>query len=136
MGCAAGLKPQTIALPADASASPSSSRIVVDFPAPFGPNKHNCDHNTTVKYLANFRKIVKRCVQNGWLIRDPFLEFSRVKKEVERHALSIEELQVIGTKTFSIERLNQVRDIFLFSCYTGLAYADVQKLKRSELLPA
>ncbi|MFC5285303.1 site-specific integrase [Pedobacter alpinus] len=34
---------------------------------------------------------------------------------------------------FSIERLNQVRDIFLFSCYTGLAYVDAKKLKRSEI---
>ncbi|MHA4811192.1 site-specific integrase [Flavitalea flava] len=55
------------------------------------------------------------------------------KKEVERHALSNEELQALGNKKYPIDRLNHVRDIFLFSCYTGLAYADVQKLKRSEI---
>jgi hypothetical protein len=33
----------------------------------------NCSHNTTMKYLANFKKIVLICVQNGWLKRDPFL---------------------------------------------------------------
>ncbi|MHA4811644.1 site-specific integrase [Flavitalea flava] len=93
----------------------------------------NCDHNTTMKYLANFRKIVKRCLQNGWLLRDPFSGFSMAKKEVERHALSKEELQDLGNKKYPIERLNHVRDIFLFSCYTGLAYADVKKLKRSEI---
>jgi site-specific recombinase XerD len=92
-----------------------------------------CDHNTTMKYLANFRKIVKRCLQNGWLSRDPFLGFSLAKKEVERHALSSEELQALREREFSIDRLKLVRDIFLFSCYTGLAYADVQKLKRSEI---
>ena len=93
----------------------------------------NCDHNTTMKYLANFRKIVKRCLQNGWLTRDPFMGFSMAKKEVERHALSAEELQALGKKNYPMERLNQVRDIFIFSCYTGLAYADVHKLKRSEI---
>ena len=91
----------------------------------------NCDHNTTMKYLANFRKIVKKCLQNGWLARDP--GFSMAKQEVERHALSMEELQSIGKKNFEVERISQVRDIFLFSCYTGLAYADVKKLKRSEI---
>lgn len=93
----------------------------------------NCDHNTSMKYLANFRKIVKRCLQNGWLTRDPFMGFSMAKKEVERHALSIEELQSIAKKNFDTERLNHIRDIFLFSCYTGLAYADVKKLRRSEI---
>lgn len=92
-----------------------------------------CAHNTTMKYLANFRKIVKRCLQNGWLSRDPFMGFSLAKKEVERQALSAEELQSIREKNYATDRLNQVRDIFLFSCYTGLAYADVQKLKRSEI---
>jgi site-specific recombinase XerD len=93
----------------------------------------NCDHNTTMKYLANFRKIVKRCLQNGWLTRDPFMGFSMAKKEVERHALSKEELETLAKKKFAVDRLNQIRDIFLFSCYTGLAYADVKKLKRSEI---
>lgn len=93
----------------------------------------NCDHNTSMKYLANFRKIVKRCLQNGWLTRDPFMGFSMAKKEVERHALSIEELQSIAKKNFDTDRLNHIRDIFLFSCYTGLAYADVKKLRRSEI---
>jgi site-specific recombinase XerD len=93
----------------------------------------NCDHNTTMKYLANFRKIVKRCLQNGWLTRDPFMGFSMAKKEVERHALSNEELDTLAKKKFAVDRLNQIRDIFLFSCYTGLAYADVKKLKRSEI---
>jgi integrase len=55
------------------------------------------------------------------------------KKKVERHALSSEELQALREKEFSIDRLKLVRDIFLFSCYTGLVYADVQKLKRSEI---
>ncbi len=42
----------------------------------------NCNHNTTIKYIANFRKIVNRCIRNGWLDRDPFVRFKMTKKEV------------------------------------------------------
>ena len=56
------------------------------------------------------------------------------KREVERTALTQSELDRIFEKQFLAERLNIVRDIFLFSCYTGLAYVDVKKLKRSEII--
>jgi site-specific recombinase XerD len=94
----------------------------------------HCDHNTTMKYLSNFRKIVNRCIQNGWLSRNPFTGFKMTKREVERHALTQEQLDAISNKIFVSERLTQVRDIFLFCCYTGLAYADIQKLRRSEIV--
>jgi len=55
------------------------------------------------------------------------------KREVERVALTETELQAILDKKFRTERLEQVRDIFVFCCFTGLAYADIQKLKRSEI---
>ena len=92
-----------------------------------------CGHNTTMKYLANFKKIVLRCLKNGWLKRDPFLGYNMAKKEVERTALTEHELEKLSGKRFSIERLEIVKNIFLISCYSGLAYADVKKLKRSEI---
>jgi site-specific recombinase XerD len=93
-----------------------------------------CDHNSAMKYLSNFRKIVNRCLRNGWLESDPFFGFKMAKREVERTALTEIELQTITDKIFSVERLAIVRDIFLFSCYSGLAYADVKKLKKSEII--
>jgi site-specific recombinase XerD len=92
-----------------------------------------CGHNTTMKYLANFKKIVIRCLKNGWLQKDPFLGFNMAKREVERTALTEYELEKLSNIKFSIERLEIVKNIFLFSCYSGLAYADVLKLKRSEI---
>lgn len=92
-----------------------------------------CDHNTTMKYLSNFKKIVNICLKNGWLTRNPFLGYKLTKREVERPYLSQEELETISSKTFMTPRVNQVRDIFLFSCYTGLAYADLKKLSRTEI---
>jgi site-specific recombinase XerD len=92
-----------------------------------------CNYNTTVKYLQNFKKITKRAQHNGWLIQDPFATLKLTLKEVDRPYLTEVELLSIMEKTFPIERLAHVRDMFVFSCYTGLAYVDVHKLKRSEL---
>jgi len=66
-------------------------------------------------------------------MRDPFIGFNMALREVDREALTEEEMQIMSGKTFATDRLGQVRDAFLFSCYTGLAYADIHKLKRSEI---
>jgi site-specific recombinase XerD len=93
----------------------------------------HCDHNTTMKYIACVKKMAIRALRNGWLQRDPFMGFNLALREVEREALTAEELETMEGKNFGTDRLAQVRDIFLFSCFTGLAYADLQKLKRSEI---
>jgi site-specific recombinase XerD len=95
----------------------------------------NCAHNTTLKYISNLKKIVNGCIRKGWLTKDPFAGFKRTKQEVKRQALTEAELEKMASKVFPIARLNYVRDIFLFSCYTGLAYADVRKLRRAEIAP-
>ncbi|MCF2496783.1 site-specific integrase [Dyadobacter chenhuakuii] len=96
--------------------------------------KRNISHNTTMKYLVYFKKIVLLCVKSGWIVRDPFFAFSMAKQEVDRRPLDEIELAAIVEKKFPNERLRKVRDIFVFCCYTGLSYVDVQKLKRSEMI--
>ncbi len=93
-----------------------------------------CSHNTTVKYLANMKKIVLDCVKKGWLQRDPFLDFKMVKKDIPREALTESELDHVSKKIFSTQRLNLVRDLFIFSCYTGLAYIDVKNLDKNQII--
>ncbi|WPV00731.1 site-specific integrase [Mucilaginibacter sp. cycad4] len=92
-----------------------------------------CNHNSTMKYLSNFKKIVLIAVKNKWLPSDPFANFKFTKKPVQRLALTDHELNAIATKNFKNERLQSVRDIFIFSCYTGLSYTDVQKLRADEI---
>ncbi len=94
----------------------------------------NCNHNTSMKYLANFKKIVLIGLKKGWLTKDPFLGFKITKVEVEKPYLTQIELNNIYKKNFAADRLNLVKDIFVFCCYTGLAYADIHKLKRSEII--
>lgn len=96
-------------------------------------SERRCDHNTTVKYLSNFKKIVHIAIKNGWLGRDPFVGFKMTKREVDRRFLVEDELNRIINKTFSVSRMSQARDIFVFCCYTGLAYAGVKKLTREEI---
>jgi site-specific recombinase XerD len=93
-----------------------------------------CANNSAVKYLKNFKKIVRICIASGWLNSDPFVNYKAKVKVVDRVFLNSEELQRMAVKQFVTERLGQIRDIFLFSCYTGLAYADVYKLKAFEII--
>lgn len=92
-----------------------------------------CANNTAVKYIKNFKKIILLCIANGWLDKDPFLNYKAKLIQVERPYLSEAEIQAIYEKTFVSERLTQVRDVFLFCCYTGLAYADVKNLTKSHI---
>lgn len=85
-------------------------------------------HNTTMKYLRNFKKIVLIALKNEWILRDPFARYQMSLKEVKKDYLTKEELATLYAKEFEMERIEHVRDIFLFCCYTGLAYADIKKL--------
>ena len=93
----------------------------------------NCANNTAVKYLKNFNKIIKLCLANDWLDKNPFANYKSKVKEVERVYLTEDEIQSIIEKDFKTERLSLVRDIFLFSCFTGLAYIDVKNLTKSHI---
>lgn len=92
-----------------------------------------CSHNTAIKYITNFKKIIRICIGNGWLERDPFTNYKITLREVERECLSEAELDAVASKEFSTQRLEQVRDIFLFCCFTGLAYSDVKKLSKDHI---
>lgn len=92
-----------------------------------------CSNNTAVKYVRNFRKIIKICLDNDWLEKNPCSRYEGKMKEVERDFLTEEELEKIYKKRFSSERLQLVKDIFIFSCYTGLAYVDVKGLKKDHV---
>ena len=91
-------------------------------------SEENIDHNTTMRYIRNVKKIINDSVRNEWLTRNPFDGFKCSLKKVDRDILSMEEINLIQQKDFRIPRLAQVKDLFIFSCYTGLAYVDVMKL--------
>ncbi len=94
----------------------------------------NCSHNTSVKYITNFKKIVRIAYSNDWITKDPFFNWKGRLKIVDREFLTEEEIQTMVKKELHTVRLDQVKDIFIFCCFTGLAYADVKKLSQNNLV--
>ena len=91
------------------------------------------NHNSALKNIANMKKIVLDCVDNGWLAADPFAKFEMTRDEVDTVYLEEHELRAIISKKITNPRLCRVRDLFVFCCFTGLSFIDVKKLKRSEI---
>ncbi len=92
-----------------------------------------CNNNTTVKYLKNFKKIIRICLANGWLDRDPFVNYKSKVREVEREFLTMEQVYQLQNTQFQNEQHTLVKDIFIFSCFTGLAYIDVKNLTKANI---
>jgi site-specific recombinase XerD len=96
--------------------------------------EQKCSHNTTMGYIKKLRKIIRQCVAKNWLDKDPFMAFKITLTETHRTILNEEELQTVANKKFVSKRMDQVRDLFIFSCFTGLAYADVSKLTKQDIV--
>ena len=94
----------------------------------------NCQQNATVKHLKNFKRIIRIALLNHWIISDPFAEIHFKQTPTNRDFLLEEELQLILRKQFNIPRLETVKDIFIFCCFTGLAFTDVQHLTPEHIL--
>ena len=101
--------------------------FIMDFDF-FLRTQRSCKNNTSIKYIKNFQKIFNICLDNEWLTKDYFKKYKPKPTIVDRDYLTEPELHEVQSKKFVTPRLILVRDIFLFSCYTGLAYVDVQNL--------
>ena len=100
----------------------------------FLKSKRNCEHNTTIKYVVNFKKIIRIAYANEWITKDPFFHWKAAWKTKEKQYLTQTELDALRDKKSFLPRLDLVRDIFVFCCYTGLAYADVKLLKEDDIV--
>jgi len=92
-----------------------------------------CKLNTSSKYLKNLKKVINIGLNNGWISVNPFNGKKLPSENGDRVYLDKSELKKIEKKQFSVDRLNQVKDIFLFCCYTGLAFVDVLGLKPEDI---
>lgn len=90
-------------------------------------------HNTAIKYIQFLKRVINYGIGMEWLKHDPFKAFKCTLQPVIRECLTQEEITLIQYKELVSARLTQVRDVFVFSCYTGLAYADVKKLRHGEI---
>ena len=92
-----------------------------------------CNENTAAKFIQSLRRIIIIAKNNGFIIGDPFSNYVIRLKRVDRGYLTEQELEKIMTKDFASQRLINVRDIFIFSCFTGLAYIDVKNLTTNHI---
>lgn len=85
-------------------------------------------NNGVMKHLERFCKMVNLAVKLEWIEKNPFHAYQLHFEKVQREHLTREELRRMEEKQFSIARLQTIKDLFVFSCYTGLAYIDVFNL--------
>jgi integrase len=81
------------------------------------------------KYLKNFKKIILIALEKEWLKRDPFAGWKFTLDDVERDFLESHEIEKVWNKPIEIERLAQVRDVFIFCALSGLSFSDVKQLR-------
>ena len=108
-------------------------QFIRDFDFWLKTEKH-CQYNSALKHLKNLKKVVRIALANGWIKKDPFYGIRFKQEEVNVEFLSREELDILMNKEFTIKRLEQVRDVFVFCCFTALAFVDVQQLSREHLI--
>lgn len=97
-------------------------------------NLKSCGQNTVTKYVTNLKKIMRICYANDWISKDPFYHWKAKWKKIERDILNERELRILMQAELPSKRLDQVRDIFVFCCFTGLSYIDVQKLSNKHIV--
>ena len=93
-----------------------------------------CNHNSTMKYIKNLGKVIRLSLAEGYMTKNPFDKFKLTYKTVQRDILTIEEVDKLVKLKIPEERLDRVRDLFVFCIYTGLAFVDVTNLKMEHLI--
>lgn len=95
---------------------------------------HRCHHNGAINILDCLRNFMLYCLRNEWIEKSPFKNYKL--KEVApppKEHLTRKEIETLTSKPMPGLRLDNVRDTFVFCCYTGLAFADVKELRREHL---
>ena len=85
-------------------------------------------NNTAIQKMKHLKKILRMAVEEGYISVSPFkMTLKNEQKEV--NPLTLDELRKIKNKNISLPRLAKVRDMFIFECYTGLAFTDMVNLR-------
>lgn len=95
--------------------------------------ERECAHNSAIKYIKNLKAVINFAIRKGWLEVNPLNCFVARLEKVDKGYLTELELQRVETKKFHSERINEIRDAFVFCCYTGLSYSDVYKLNKDNI---
>ena len=106
--------------------------FITDFELFLRTEKNHCT-NTVWSYMMPFRRIIYMAINNGWLQRDPFYEYSITKEETKRGFLTKEEITQLINGTFKKKSYELIRDLFIFCTFTGLSWTDMEHLTKDNL---
>lgn len=93
----------------------------------------NCGHNSCVKHLRYLKQIISIALKNRYITNDPFDDYKLGYKPVNKEFLIEPEIKKLMNKKFGAKRLEEVRDVFLFQIFTGLAYIDAANLTKENI---
>jgi site-specific recombinase XerD len=93
-----------------------------------------CGHNSTVKHLRYLKQIISNALKNRYITIDPFDDYTLGYKPVKKEFLIEPEIKRLMNKKFESKRLEEVRDVFLFQIFTGLAYIDAANLTNENII--
>ncbi|MBI1837749.1 MAG: site-specific integrase [Flavobacteriia bacterium] len=108
-------------------------RFVTEFEH-FLLTKQSINRNTAHKYIKHLKKVINMAVGLDWMNKNPFTQFKCVYVSPDRKVLNQDELDLLINKELKIERMRNVRDVFVFCCYTGFAYADVFQFEHDAVI--
>ncbi|WP_010136629.1 site-specific integrase [Ochrovirga pacifica] len=109
-------------------------QMIIDFELFLSKHKYgSIKINTIAKHLQRFKKMFYMAMKLDWIAKNPFISYKFKTVKPDREYLTQDELNSIIEYKFTIERLQNVKDLFLFSCYTGLAYVDIRNLTSQNL---
>ncbi|USD24581.1 site-specific integrase [Flagellimonas marinaquae] len=91
-------------------------------------------NNGVMKHLERFKKMLNLAVKLEWMDKNPFNQFQLKYNKYDRQFLDEEELEQLESAEMGNERLERIRDCFVFSCYTGLSYVDVKELNSDNIV--
>ena len=89
--------------------------------------------NTAIHKMKIIKKILKIAIEEGYIRAMPF-KIKLAKDTLQYTPLSIDELRTIRSRQFATVRMAQVRDVFIFACYSGLAFTDLKNLTKEDIL--
>ena len=94
------------------------------------------NNNGVMKHVIRLKKMVHLAMRLEWITKDPFMNYKLRIEKVNREHLSDTELAKLESKVFEIARIDMIRDLFVFCCYTGLTYVDVINLTHDNIVEA
>lgn len=89
--------------------------------------------NSAMVFVRNLRAMVFRAIDNEWLVKDPFRRYEYKEEETTREFLTKEEIRLLMEIPITRKKMSMVRDLFLFCCFTGLAFIDLYNLKEENI---